>query len=117
MNPLFIIIAVLILTGGKLNSLFETLKSVDFNSFKPVFKLLGLNENITEFICSEKFSKLLENGFDIKSIPDLLSSADELFKKNENLSKSENSEKNLGLEPIKEVASTEIEESLGSFFT
>lgn len=117
MNPLFIIIAVLILTGGKFNTLIETLKSIDFNSFKPVFKLLGLNENITEFICSEKFSEFLENGLDIKRIPDLLSVADDLFKKTETASSMEQSEKDLGLEPIKEVASSEIEESLGSFFT
>lgn len=121
MNPLFIIIIVLLLGGGNTKRLSDVLKNIDFNSFKPIFKLLGLNENFTEFICSENFSKFLDDGFDIRRIPELLPYAKEFFKSINGEKKDENADEKtveyLGLEPIKEVASSEIEENLGSFFS
>ncbi|MBO4323159.1 MAG: hypothetical protein J5836_00710 [Clostridia bacterium] len=119
MNPLLIILAVLLL-GGERTKFIETIKNIDFNSFKPIFQLLGLNENFTEFICSENFSDFLDGGLDVKKLPELISSAKDIFAAGSFKEKAESADEKpieyLGLEPIKDVAPSEIEENLGSFF-
>lgn len=113
----------------KASSLGEFLKNIDFASFKPVLQLLGLSDKTLDFICSEQFSELLDGSADLKSLIPVLTS----FLNNNNEKKTEEKEKpdkssgetyqsgsvtrkNL-LSPIENVAPTEIETSLGTYFS
>ena len=119
MNSLFIVLAVILLSNGRLDNIADVLKKIDFASFKPIFSLLGVNEKTTEFICSEKFQEILDGGFNLKNAPEIVSAFKGAFVKSETEEKRADgeAEKPLGLNPIKDVASSEIEESLGSFFS
>lgn len=114
MNILPLLFFAVLLGGDKLYSIKEFLSKIDFPSFAPVLKLLGFNNSILEFLCSEKFSEILSSDVDIKSLLPLLSN---LFTKqnheNNNPEKEDEAPlKNDYLSAIKNVAPTDIEETL-----
>ena len=117
MNILPLLLIGLLLGGERVNSIKEFLSKIDFASFSPIFRLLGLSQNTVDFLSSENFSKLLEES-DFKNILPLLSS---LFT-NQNSAevKAEEDEKEESLDkiisPIKNVAPTDVEETFSSFF-
>ena len=117
MNILPLLLIGLLLGGERLNSIKEFLSKIDFASFSPIFRLLGLNQNTVDFLSSENFSKLLEEN-DLKNVLPLLSS---LFTNQNNTEvKAEEVEEEDGLDkiisPIKNVAPTDVEETFSSFF-
>ena len=117
LNILPLLLIGLLLGGERLNSIKEFLSKIDFASFSPIFRLLGLNQNTVDFLSSENFSKLLEEN-DFKNVLPLLSS---LFTSHNNTeAKAEESEEEDGLDkiisPIKNVAPTDVEETFSSFF-
>ncbi len=117
MNILPLLLIGLLLGGERVNSIKEFLSKIDFASFSPIFRLLGLNQNTVDFLSSENFSKLLQEN-DLKNILPLLSS---LFtgqnesKVNEEESEEEESVDKI-ISPIKNVAPTDVEETFSSFF-
>lgn len=117
LNILPLLLIGLLLGGERVNSIKEFLSKIDFASFSPIFRLLGLSQNTVDFLSSENFSKLLEES-DFKNILPLLSS---LFT-NQNSAevKAEEDEKEESLDkiisPIKNVAPTDVEETFSSFF-
>ena len=113
MNALLLVAAAILMKNERFKGMIDILKSIDFQSFKPILKLIGMNDGAVEFICSEKFSALLEGGLDLKSLGELFAVTTPHATEKE----AEEKREYLGLEPIKEVASSEIEESLGSFFS
>ena len=117
LNILPLLLIGLLLGGERLNSIKEFLSKIDFASFSPIFRLLGLNQNTVDFLSSENFSKLLEEN-DFKNVLPLLSS---LFTSQNNTEvKEEEVEEEDGLDkiisPIKNVAPTDVEETFSSFF-
>ena len=117
LNILPLLLIGLLLGGERLNSIKEFLSKIDFASFSPIFRLLGLNQNTVDFLSSENFSKLLEEN-DFKNVLPLLSS---LFTSHNNTEvKEEKAEEEDGLDkiisPIKNVAPTDVEETFSSFF-
>ena len=117
LNILPLLLIGLLLGGERLNSIKEFLSKIDFASFSPIFRLLGLNQNTVDFLSSENFSKLLEEN-DFKNVLPLLSS---LFTSQNNTEvKEEEAEEEDGLDkiisPIKNVAPTDVEETFSSFF-
>lgn len=126
----FLPLLLLLLASGKndATSLIDVIRRIDFASFKPVLKLLGLSDKTLEFICSEEFSNLLDGKTDLKSLlpflTSFLNSDDNETEKHENSAdlkekdeqNSSVTRKNL-LSPIENVAPTEIESSLGSYFS
>ena len=114
MNALLIVLAALLLSGNKFSEIKNVLKTIDFASFKPILSVLGLNGKIIDFICSEEFSAFLDGDGDLSKIPALLSGIMPAAEKDVKSETAE--EKDCGLDPIKPVAPSEIEESLGSYF-
>lgn len=117
LNILPLLLIGLLLGGERLNSIKEFLSKIDFASFSPIFRLLGLNQNTVDFLSSENFSKLLEEN-DFKNVLPILSS---LFTSQNNTEvKAEEVEEEDGLDkiisPIKNVAPTDVEETFSSFF-
>ena len=117
LNILPLLLIGLLLGGERLNSIKEFLSKIDFASFSPIFRLLGLNQNTVDFLSSENFSKLLEEN-DFTNVLPLLSS---LFTSQNNTEvKAEEVEEEDGLDkiisPIKNVAPTDVEETFSSFF-
>ncbi|MBE5741838.1 MAG: hypothetical protein E7360_00760 [Clostridiales bacterium] len=115
----FLFIAIL-LGGEKLSSLKEFLSHVDFKSFTPVLKILGVSDSTIDFLCSEKLSSLLTQNTDLKTLLPLLIS---LFnnKKEEENTPTDEEEKVVNLDdaisPIKKVAPTEVEETFNAYFS
>ncbi len=116
MNILLLVLFAVLLGGDKLYSIKEFLSKIDFKSFAPVLKLIGLKNDAVDFLCSEKFEEILSSDLDLKSLLPLLSS---LFAKKESENFGEQAEnppcKNDYLSAIKNVAPTDIEETLSDF--
>ncbi|MBQ7373195.1 MAG: hypothetical protein IJW64_01355 [Clostridia bacterium] len=116
MNILPLVLFAVLLGGDKLYSIKEFLSKIDFPSFAPVLKMIGLNGNIVDFLCSEKFSEILSSDGDLKSILPVLSG---LFAKKDDQNNAQETDetpkKNDYLSAIKNVAPTDIEETLSEF--
>ena len=109
------IVAALLLGGDKINQIKEFLAKIDFKSFAPLLQILGVNKDGIDFLSSEKFEEILTGETDVKTLLPLLST---LFKQKET---SEQQSQNDGgnadfVAPIKEVAPTEVEESISAYF-
>ena len=114
MNILTLVLFAVLVSGNKFNSIKEFLARIDFSSFAPVLKLLGFNDKLLEFLCSENFEKLLQESGDVKTLLPLLSN---LFMKNPEQDDTQKVADNEPctsdyLSPIKNVAPTDIEETL-----
>ena len=123
MNILLFFLIMLFLGGNNSGNLLDLLLRLDYKSFAPVLKLLGVNQKIIDILSSDELSSALNGNIDLQTIlkaVSLLSSHTE--------SKDEEKENGLKetnesvdpesdfLDPIKSVAPSEIEESLGNFF-
>jgi hypothetical protein len=106
----------ILLYGEKLSSLKELLLKIDFSSFAPVLKMLGIKQTAIDFLCSDSFEKVLSSQGDLKSLLPLLST---LFSKEKEQSSDENdldTPSNADfISPIKKVAPTDIEETLSNY--
>ena len=119
MNVLPLVILFLLLSGDKLSDVKNLLAKIDFKSFAPILKILGVNDKLTDFISSDEFSELVGGDLDLKKIIGALSAFGSFGKKETPPEENSDDEINgdLKLDPIKDVASTDIEENLGSFFS
>ena len=122
MNLTFILLLILLFGGGRTAEIRNFLARVDFKSFAPVLKLMGVSDKTIEYLSSENFEKLMEGNGDLKSaLPAFLSA----FKKETPAATGEeNGEtegdkpiKNNYLDPIKDLAANEALSSLGAYFT
>ena len=120
MNILPLLLFAVLLGGEKLYFIKDFLAKIDFKSFEPVLKMLGINNGAIDFLCSEKFNEMLSSDIDIKSLLPLLST---IFSKKDNEKEqnpTENTEKscrNDYLSAIKNVAPTDVEETLNDFLS
>ena len=119
MSVLPLLLIALLSNGEKFSSIKEFLSHIDFNSFSPVFKLFGLNENIIGFLCSEQFSSMLSGNLDLKSLLPILTSF--LSPKTNNEKQKEDCEAETPqsqtansdyFAPIKDIIPSDIEEQL-----
>ena len=124
MNLLPILLIALLMGGEKLSTLKEFLSKIDFSSFTPIFKALGIQSNVIDFLSSETFSSLLSGQGDLKSILPLLSSFFKTPEKeevkttnSEEVQEEEVSVPEDFISPIKSVAPTDVEETLNNFFS
>ncbi len=118
MNLLPILILFLLFGGNRLSEIKNLLSKIDFQSFAPILKLIGADDKTIEFISSESFAKFLSGEVSpIELLKNFPMQGMNIGKKNspENTSDEENI--SFKLDPIKEVASSDIEEDLGSFFS
>ena len=105
-------------------NLAELISRLDWQSFAPLFKILGMSDETINVLSSEKFAEDMQNlgsgKIDFKS---LFSAG----RKNENGKKTADSENNSSsesadktssyFEPIKEIIPDDISESLSSYFS
>ena len=113
MNAILLVLVAILLSGNRFSQIKDMLKSIDFASFKPLLSLLGLNGKTLDFICSDGFAALLEGNADLSKITEVLAP---LIRPSEESAAAVVQEKDFGLEPIKSVAPSEIEESFGCYF-
>lgn len=120
MNFLPLILLAVALGGDKAKSLAEFLSHIDFKSFAPVLKILGFSDKMLETLCSDEFSEMLSGEINAATITKILSgltrgNSDE---KGGGADKSAPPQKKSNfLSPIESVAPTEIEQTLGAYFS
>ena len=116
MNLISIVVILALLFGGeKLNQIKEFLSRIDFPSFAPILQILGLKQEGIDFLSSEKFNKILTGELDLKTLLPLITSLFSTADKRED--KSEPKQKNSDYaSPIKDVAPTDVEESINAYF-
>ena len=112
-------------------NLAELISRLDWESFAPLFKILGINNETISVLSSDKFAEALQNlgsgKTDIKSLAPVLASLFSARRKSENDKKTADSENNSSSEsadktssyfnPIKEIIPDDISESLSSYFS
>ena len=118
MNVLPILLLAYALGGNKARSIAEFLSHVDFKSFAPILKILGVSDKLLEILCSDEFSSALSGELNARSIVSLLSGlSPKSEQKNDDAENSASPPKKSNfLSPIENVAPTEIEQSLGTYF-
>ena len=120
MNILPLLLFAVLLGGEKFYFVKDFLSKIDFKSFAPILKMLGLNGGAIEFLCSEKFDEIISQDMDIKSLLPLLATVFNKNSENNEQNTSENNDKpckNDYLSAIKNVAPTDVEETLNSFLS
>lgn len=112
-------------------NLAEFFSRLDWGSFAPLFKILGMSDETINVLSSEKFAEDMQNlgngKTDFKSLAPILASLFSAGRKNENDKKTADSENNSSsesadktssyFEPIKEIIPDDISESLSSYFS
>ena len=112
-------------------NLAELISRLDWQSFAPLFKILGMSDEAINVLSSEKFAEDMQNlgsgKTDFKSLAPILASLFSAGRKNENGKKTADSENNSSsesadktssyFEPIKEIIPDDISESLSSYFS
>ena len=112
-------------------NLAELISRLDWQSFAPLFKILGMSDETINVLTSEKFAEDMQNlgsgKTDFKSLAPILASLFSAGRKNENDKKTADSENNSSpesadktssyFEPIKEIIPDDISESLSSYFS
>ena len=120
MNFLPLVLLAVALGGDKAKSLAEFLSHIDFKSFAPVLKILGFSDKMLETLCSDEFSEMLSGEINAATITKILpglmrGNSDE---KSDGADKSAPPQKKSNfLSPIESVAPTEIEQTLGAYFS
>lgn len=119
MNFLPLVLLAVALGGDKAKSLAEFLSRIDFKSFAPVLKILGFSDKMLDTLCSDEFSEMLSGEINAATITKILSG---LTRGNDEKSgdadKSAPPQKKSNfLSPIESVAPTEIEQTLGAYFS
>ncbi len=119
MNFLPVVLLLFVFGGGSLQGMKDLLSRIDISSFSPLFPFLGIDKKTADFLCGEEFSSLLEGNADLKSLLPLLGN---LFRgETEKTDKGSDSEetppkKPASLDPIRNIATGDIEAALGSYF-
>lgn len=110
------IVATLVFGGDKINQIKEFLAKIDFKSFAPLLQILGVSKDGIDFLSSEKFEEILLGQTDLKTLLPILAT---LFKQKDDGNEQESKDAFKGdfVAPIKEVAPTEVEESINSYFS
>jgi len=118
MNPLLLVFLFLFLGKDGISQIKDLIARIDFKSFAPVMKLLGVSDKAIEFLSSDGFSAALEQGGDIKTLLSAALAASSGINKNSPPADTADEEivSNNYLNPIKNVASDEVEQTLGNFF-
>ena len=118
MNILPFLLILLFLNKGNLGEMTDLLKKIDFQSFAPILQMFGVDEKTLSFLSSDTFSELIDGKPSLKSILPLLTNFIKP-KQSETSQSDEPPEKTEShyLSPIKTVASTEIETTLGLYFS
>lgn len=112
-------------------NLAELVSRLDWQSFAPLFKILGVNDETINVLSSDKFAEAVQSlgsgKTDIKSLAPILASlfsagrkteSDKKKADSENNSSSESADKTSSyFEPIKEIIPDDISESLSSYFS
>lgn len=112
-------------------NLAELISRLDWQSFAPLFKILGMSDETINVLSSEKFAEDMQNlgsgKTDLKSLAPIIASLFSAGRKNENDKKTADSENNSSpesadktssyFEPIKEIIPDDISESLSSYFS
>lgn len=112
-------------------NLAELISRLDWQSFAPLFKILGMSDETINVLSSEKFAEDMQNlgsgKTDFKSLAPIIASLFSAGRKNENDKKTADSENNSSpesadktssyFEPIKEIIPDDISESLSSYFS
>lgn len=117
MNFIPIILVLALLFGGeKITQIKDFLSKIDFASFAPILTTLGVKKEFVDYLSSEEFSETLSGDFDLKKLLPLLTS---LFSPNKTDDKSNGqSPPNTDyIKPIKDVAPSDVEDSINSFFS
>ena len=116
MNVLPLLLFGLLLYSEKLSSLKELLLKIDFKSFSPILKLLGIKQGAIDLLCSEDFERILSSEGDLKSLLPLLGS---LFNKEKETAPEQNDFEASPpidfISPIKNVAPTDVEETISNY--
>lgn len=119
MNILPLVLLAVLFGGEKAKSLADFLAHIDFNSFAPILKILGLSDKTLQTLCSEEFSEILSGEINAATITKLLSGLSQF--KDEKSGGADKSvppqKKSNFLSPIESVAPTEIEQSLGAYLS
>ena len=89
---------------------------IDFKSFAPLLQILGVSKDGIDFLSSDKFEEILLGQTDLKTLLPILAN---LFKQKDDGNEQESKDAFKGdfVAPIKEVAPTEVEESINSYFS
>ena len=110
MNLLPIVLLLFVFGGGSLQGMKDLLSRIDLSSFSPLFPFLGIDKKTADFLCGEEFSSLLEGNADVRSLLPVLGNL--FLKKAEETSP----KKPLSLDPIRNIATGDIEAALGNYF-
>ena len=119
MNFLPIVFLLFVFGGGSLQGMKDLLSRIDLSSFSPLFPFLGIDKKTADFLCGEEFSSLLEGNADVRSLLPVLGNL--FLKKNEDPEEKNEAEetspkKPLSLDPIRNIATGDIEAALGNYF-
>lgn len=117
MNFIPIILVLALLFGGeKITQIKDFLSKIDFASFAPILTTLGVKKEFVDYLSSEEFSETLSGDFDLKKLIPLLTS---LFSSThtDDKDKSQSQSDTDYVKPIKDVAPSDVEDSINSFFS
>ncbi len=97
----------------------ELINNIDLNSITPILELLGINADSLNFLKDDNFKNFLAGNGDLKSLLPMLLTLIKTFTANTNNQTTDfkGNLKSEYLSPIKDIASSEITNSLSEFFT
>lgn len=72
MNYLPIIFLILLLKNLKGSSLKSVLSSIEVDSLIPILEACGLSTDVTKFVSSDEFQRLIEGNFDLNTLLPLI---------------------------------------------
>ena len=98
------------LKGNSFNELFSGL---DLNSLAPLLSTFGVDENLIKTLSGEEFKNLLNGNLDLKTLLPLVMNLSSGFSPRQTESAQVTPER---LEPIKDVATSQIYSTLGNYF-
>ncbi len=68
MNYLPIVLLILLLKNLKGSSLKSVLSSIEVDSLTPILEACGLSTDVTKFVASEEFRRLIDGNFDLNTL-------------------------------------------------
>ncbi len=119
MNILPLILIAFLLFRKTDSPILEFIKDIDITSISPVLEILGINADSLEFLKNENFKDFLSGKGDLKNLIPLLLPLIQNFTMAKNTPVDSFSEnlKSEYLSPIKDIANSEITNSLNGFFS
>ena len=119
MNILPLILIALLLFRKTDSPILEFIKNIDISSISPVLELLGVNADSLEFLKEENFKNFLSGNGDLKSLIPILLPLLKNFTAPKTSYTADFSDnlKSEYLSPIKDIANSEITNSLNGVFS